>query len=367
MSKLDKLKTLIPMELIESGAQQQIYNILDLECLKKLVVLPDIHMGYFMPIGGVALLDDYISPEMVGYDIGCGVCYIDTGTQVSDIFNTQSSKTHMFNDICKKIPMGVGVEHKKQQDYNVKFISASGDKDLTKNVSYKAEIQLGTLGSGNHFIEIGETKAKTIAITIHSGSRNPGHQIASYYMNKGQLLDINSSIGVAYHTDMLYAQKYALENRKQMMTVILDLLGFTLQSKSKLMKSLVNENHNHANITPDGILHRKGATPADKDQIGIIPGNMRDGVVVTKGLGNKEYLSSSSHGAGRVMSRTKAKKNINYQEFKNSMNGIIANTSKSVLDESPKAYKRLNDVIAAQEGKTIEIVDIVKPIINIKV
>jgi tRNA-splicing ligase RtcB len=129
---------------------------------------------------------------------------------------------------------------------------------------------------------------------------------------------------------------------------------------------MINENHNHAIITEDGVLHRKGATPADKGQIGVIPGNMKDGVYVTVGLGNEEYLSSASHGAGRRFSRRKAKETISISDFENDMKGIVCKVDNGTLDESPSAYKDINMVIERQEGIVIEVVDYLKPLVNIK-
>ena len=140
---------------------------------------------------------------------------------------------------------------------------------------------------------------------------------------------------------------------------------------------MINENHNHADLASEYgeniLIHRKGATPAELDQIGIIPANMRDGVYITRGLGNKEYLSSSSHGAGRMMSRAQAapkkdKEKINklMNKFKKQMEGIIANVSENTLDEAPNAYKDINMVIQRQEGIVIEVIDHIRPLINIK-
>jgi len=233
-------------------------------------------------------------------------------------------------------------------------------------------VQLGTLGGGNHFIELGKNRVGNLCITIHSGSRNPGHSIATYYMRLSKNIDKNlpngflnldGEIGQAYLKDMEFAQDYALENRKIMMKKVLDILGL---SWNQYKRKMVNENHNHAIVTEDGVLHRKGATPADKGQIGIIPGNMKDGVYVTIGLGNEEYLSSASHGAGRTMSRTKIKEMVTLSDFCDSMVGIIAKVEKSTIDESCFAYKDLDVVIGMQEGIVIDIVDKVKPLVNVK-
>ena len=129
---------------------------------------------------------------------------------------------------------------------------------------------------------------------------------------------------------------------------------------------MINENHNHAIVKGDMVLHRKGATPAEKDQLGITPGSMMTGVYITKGLGNEEYLSSSSHGAGRKMSRRKAKELIDLKRVKEQMKNVVVRLNKDVLDEAPDAYKNIKDVMASQEGIVIESIDHAKPLIVVK-
>lgn len=372
--KLEKLKTLIPIEELEQGAQQQIYNALNLDFLLKLAIMPDCHQGYTLPIGGVALLDRVISPEYVGYDIGCGMCYIKTELKTREVFKKNKLKQEIFDSIYKAIPVGFN-SRSSSIDY-FDFKTASGNKELQKKVIDKLYIQLGTLGGGNHFIEIGENTNGFLTISIHSGSRNIGHSIADYYMKLSKnvdkdlpngFLDLNSEYGQQYLKDMTYALEYALANRHHMMCKVLEIIGYSLKDITKIVKMhMINENHNHAIVNDSLVLHRKGATPADKDQLGIIPGNMRSGVYITKGLGNETYLSSASHGAGRKMSRNKAKKSIDIDRFKSQMHGIIAKVDKSTLDEAPDAYKDLNKVIKCQEGIVIDTVDFSKPLINIK-
>ncbi|ACO03910.1 MAG TPA: RtcB family protein [Persephonella sp.] len=363
----DKIKSLIDLSQIEPEALKQIYDVASLDIVKKLAIMPDVHTGYDLCIGGVALVEDHISPSFVGYDIGCGMCFVNTGVKKEEIFRSRKEREKIAQQIYKAIPVGNNIR-KKPLDYKP-FKSASGDKNLTKKVNDKLYHSLGTLGSGNHFIEIGENLEGYVCITIHSGSRNIGHSIASYYMKKGRFLPLKSDIGQAYIQDMNFALEYALENRLTMMKEILKILGFTEKEAKKIIKkTLINENHNHAVITEEGVLHRKGATPADEGQLGIIPANMRDGVYVTVGLGNKEFLSSASHGAGRVLSRRKAKELIDLEEFKKVMDSadIVAKVSPSTLDEAPFAYKDINQVIEAQRGVVVEIIDQVKPVINIK-
>ena len=344
-------------ENIEEEAQKQIEKIETLECLKSFAIMPDVHAGYDMPIGGVALLDNQISPSFVGYDIGCGMSHTKVHINSSDI-----NRDYIFNEIYKRIPVGFS-SLKKQVDYKSEFTSASGDKELTNTIQNKIRSQYGTLGGGNHFIEIGVNEDNEIGITIHSGSRNAGHTTADFYIKKGRMFDINSELGQSYLADMNYCLDFALENRKKMMEIVLDILGI----KDNLVNhGFINKNHNHAIVTKEGILHRKGAISAESGELGIIPGSMKDGSYIVIGLGNKEYLSSASHGAGRIMSRTKAKKNIDIDDFKKIMNGITAKVDKHTLDESPFAYKNINDVIEVQNEKNIKVIDKFTPIINIK-
>jgi tRNA-splicing ligase RtcB len=393
---LSKLKTLIPMEMIELSAQEQIYKELARPFLKKLAIMPDVHMGYTLPIGGVALLNNVISPEYVGYDIGCGMCCV--VTDIDAHWLLKGIEKTIFDKIYRDIPVGFNCGDKKP--YNA-FVSASGDQNLNDKVNARLNIQLGTLGSGNHFIEIGKNTEGKLAITIHSGSRNIGHSVASYYMklskrppsvhkvktikfivNHDPSVKVNEQFstlpagffwvhspeGQEYLQDMNFCLQYALDNRKEMMKSVLRILGLCPERHGAhdYIQNMINENHNHAVITPGGILHRKGATPADEGQLGVIPGNMKSGVYITRGLGNEEYLSSASHGAGRKMGRNQAKENINLDDFEETMKGIMAKVDRSTLDEAPMAYKNLHDVIDAQKGIVIDIVDHIEPLINIK-
>ena len=370
MSKLDKLSTLIPLHELEQGAQQQIYDALKLDFLIKLAIMPDCHKGYTLPIGGVALLDGVISPEYVGYDIGCGMCYSVTNLEARTFLKKKKKKQEVFDAIYELIPVGFN-SHDTSQEYD-DFPNASGDKELLKRVNSKLYLQLGTLGGGNHFIELGVNTKGFLTVSVHSGSRNMGHSIAGYYMKLSKNVDkdlpngflhLNGEYGQQYLQDMNFALQYALRNRYKMMGVVMHILGANFKSS---MKGTINENHNHAVVNGSTVLHRKGATPAEKDQLGIIPGNMKTGIYVTKGLGNETYLSSASHGAGRKMSRSQAKKSINMDRFKQQMHGIVAKVEKSTLDEAPDAYKNLHKVIAAQEDIVINTVDYAEPLINIK-
>ncbi len=368
MKITDKIVSLIPLEEIEQGAQKQLFDNAAIPFVKKIAVMPDVHQGFDLPIGAVALVDGHISPSLVGFDIGCGMlCY---EVPMSDVDNLSAEdRLDIFNEIKKAIPVGFN-EH--ENPYAEVFKSASGDKELTDKVNAKLIKQHGTLGGGNHFIEIGYNAKKSCFITIHSGSRRPGWEIGNFYMNKAKqenqlyhkFFSVDSELGMAYLSDMNFALDFALANRLDMLKVVVKICcGFG----AGVYSGYINENHNHAVILENGdVLHRKGATLADFGQYGVIPGSMKSGVYITEGLGNAEYLSSASHGAGRKMSRGFAKKNISLEAFKGQMEGILANVSESTLDEAPDAYKSLDYVMAAQDGVVIKTVDYIVPIINIK-
>jgi len=370
----EKLRSLIPLHELEWSAQNQIYDALKLDFLITLAVMPDCHTGYSLPIGGVALLDSVISPGYVGYDQGCGMCYIVTRILAADFFKRENKKLQIFESIYDRIPVGFN-SREKGLVYN-SFSSASGNKDLNKKVEGRLWIQLGTLGGGNHFIEIGVNREGYITITIHSGSRNIGHSIASYYMNLSKNVDkdlpngflhLNGEHGQHYLRDMNFALDYALANRKFMMGDVLSLFGYNSHEIDTLINTyMVNENHNHAIVDKNTVLHRKGATPAHDGQIGIIPGSMKTGVYVTEGLGNSHYLNSASHGAGRKLARKAAKKKITMERFKTQMDGIVAKIDHSTKDEAPDAYKNLHNIIKEQEGIVIKTIDYAKPLINVK-
>lgn len=230
----------------------------------------------------------------------------------------------------------------------------------------------------NHFIEIGYDESDRVWVTIHSGSRSIGHKCATRYMalasesdkakegNYG--FDTNDEDGMLYILDMNFCLEFALENRKRMMKrVVRDIQHYLKGNKGVNWEQLINRNHNHAeyNYKLDAWIHRKGANDASDGVTGYVPGNMRDGGCVVIGKGNPDSLNSSSHGAGRVLSRTKAKEQLSLDSFKQQMVGIVAKVDKGTLDESPKAYKDIFEVIKEQ-NELIDVIAWVKPIINIK-
>lgn len=352
----DKLALTIPWMDIERGAQKQIETVLELPFLKRLAIMPDVHQGYSLPIGGVALLDDVISPPYVGVDIGCGMCCVITDIPYTDIIGLEYDVKRLIES---DIPVGFN-SHKRAFEYPA-FISPTMTKNQLGKIQSKIGKQLGTLGGGNHFIEIGSSQLNNICITIHSGSRGAGKLTADHFMKIADsthkelpngFIPLRSSYGAEYYNSMLYMTEYALANRKQMMYKILCLLGIESHSILKF----INENHNYASVENNGVLHRKGATPAEKGQWGVIPGNMRDGVYITQGRGNEDFLCCASHGAGRIMSRGEAKRKLDVDNFTSQMEGIACDID-GRLDESPDAYKPIDEVIAAQNGILVDVID----------
>lgn len=339
--------------------------------MEKMVILPDVHQGYDIPIGSAVMLDNHIWPGAVGLDINCGMSHINTGATLTDLkLPTLSDREDFLLDLIDAVPTGYHCFETPKESFP-KFPNNFGTKEVFDSVMEKADLQLGTLGGGNHFISLGVNKEDEVGITLHTGSRRAGHQVADYWMKRAKKDGINfnglymypfdSNEGQAYYNDMLWAFQYANKNRELIMKSVLNLLGLKFKDYKK---DMINETHNHAIDTGDGkILHRKGATPAEYDVMGVIPGNMRDGVFITRGLGNKDFLSSASHGAGRVMSRTKAKKSIKAEDLKREMSefGIVINITNKNTDEGPDAYKDIFKVIGAQAGKVIELVDHFKP------
>ena len=345
-------------------------------------LMPDAHRGYAAPIGSVLKTKGVIVPAWVGFDIGCGMIAIQLKNK--DILKKiQENKEAIYNKVMRNVPMGVG-EYQKEKNITQKtkeefrkliekFEQGPHDKDtlhMLKNTCLK---HLGTLGGGNHFIEVGYYKDEAWLI-IHSGSRGIGYKVAKRYMISASKsdtdyertfpLDVNSELGKEYLNILEFGLEYALLNRLEISYKVIEAIEEVLKEKLKT-ELWVNKNHNHAVYERGYYIHRKGATPAKKGERGIIPGNMRDGSFLVTGLGNIKFLNSSTHGAGRALSRKQAKEKISMQEFEKSMQGIRGTISKKTLDEAPMVYKDINQVMKAQE-KSVKVIKHILPIINWK-
>jgi len=345
-------------------------------------LMPDAHKGYVAPIGAVLITKDFIVPSWVGFDIGCGMIAIQLKSK--DILKKiKLNKEKIYTQILKKIPMGLGEKNKPEnisdktkkqfQKLLEEFQKKEHEKKVFQYFKTTALYNLGTLGAGNHFIEISQNK-KQVWLVIHTGSRKIGHEIAKQYMIKASNskkdyektfpLKADSKIGKEYLNALDFCLNFALLNRMEISYQIIEILEKVLNQKIKT-KFWANKNHNHAVFEKGFYVHRKGATPAKKFEKGIIPGNMRDGTYLVKGKGSKEFLNSSSHGAGRILSRGQARQKISIKEFQDSMKGIKSNLSPKIIDEAPMAYKNIEKVMQAQK-KSVKIVKHLKPLFNFK-
>lgn len=370
---MDKPTKIYGKEIIDQSAIDQFFSAMSQSYSIRGVLLPDAHKGYGLPIGGVVATKDHIVPSWVGFDKGCGVCAISTTFEQGMI---EYYKKEIFNEIYKNLPMKYK-KNKKDGIWTYENIPRTDWLDYTFNQSFGLR-QLGTLGSGNHFVEIGaEELSGEVLIIVHSGSRNIGHRTATRYMKIASKSDkakeghyalhVDSQDGKDYIKDLNFCLEFALENRRKIVVIVAKAIKDIIKSGHIDWDTLINRNHNHVEFNEKlGLwIHRKGATHAEKDMFGVIPGNMRDGTFITVGKGNIDSLYSSSHGAGRVGSRTEAKKNIKIETFKSQMKNITAKVDKKTLDEAPDAYKDIYNVLEYQKD-LIYIFKYIKPIINIK-
>lgn len=372
----------IPVKLwlddIEDGALAQAMDLAKLKfAFKHIAIMPDSHQGFGMPIGGVMATEQVIVPNAVGVDIGCGMTAIKSNIKVTDM--TVEELKRVMGEIRKAIPMGFG-HHKEKQEWEG-FDKAPDIPIIQKELEH-ARYQIGTLGGGNHFIEIQKGDDGFVWVMLHSGSRNFGLQTATEYNKKAQkmcekwssdipnnelaFLPMDTKEGEEYFKAMNYALEFAFANRKLMMSRIVDIMGEQHFDWSKL----INIHHNYAamenHFGKNVLVHRKGATKATAGLTGIIPGSMGTPSYIVEGLDNPESFKSCSHGAGRRMGRKEAIRTLNLKEEQDKMGDIIGKPrDQKHIDEAPGSYKDIDKVMANQ-------VDLVKikvklePLANMK-
>ena len=351
-----------------------------------LAFMPDIHGGMGMPIGGVLATKNVIIPNAVGVDIGCGMCAVKTDWKVADI-SSDILRKKIMSGIRERIPVGFD-HHKDLQDDALMPQGHDMDKLTVVKAQYTAaRHQIGTLGGGNHFIELQKDPEDNLWIMLHSGSRNLGFKVAEYY-NK-LALEVNSQnysvvrpemqlafiwqrtpLFGAYWSEMKYCVDFAFCNRSLMMQRIQDVIADALPGVT--FEPIINIAHNYAAIEhhfgEDVIVHRKGAVRARAREIGIIPGSQGTKSYIVEGLGNPDSFDSSSHGAGRLMSRTAAINELSLKDEveKLESQGIVhAIRCKKDLEEAPGAYKDIDEVMANQKD-LVKIVTELTPIAVVK-
>jgi tRNA-splicing ligase RtcB len=353
---------------IEPGAMKQAANLTKLPFVYgHVAIMADCHEGFGMPIGGVIACKETIIPNAVGVDIGCGMCAVKTDLPAASI-DSDIVRT-ILNRVRGAVPMGFN-HHKKDQSW--KGFGAAPDIAVIQRELDSARRQLGTLGGGNHFIEIQYGNDGHVWFMIHSGSRNFGYKIADEYHKLAlkeclrrniDLPDkdlaycaIDKDPGREYLTAMEYALSFAAANRQHMKEVVADIM------RDETRCGFVHEINIHHNFAAQEthygrtlVVHRKGATRASKDLEGIIPGSMGTASYIVRGKGNPDSFESCSHGAGRVMGRNEANKRLTFEDVRQSMKGIVFDTwprgrkGKIDLSEAPAAYKDIDAVIEAQK------------------
>jgi tRNA-splicing ligase RtcB len=360
-------------QVLEESALQQFLDVMSLDSVVKGALMPDAHTGYSLPIGGVVAVKDMVYPAFVGYDIGCGMCALPLVGVDAEHVRREAAAIHA--GILKRIP--TGPKHHPEDQYW--GLADNYDRTSMAQTEFKKKglRQIGTLGGGNHFIEVGSDQDGVVWAVIHSGSRNFGHHIASHYMKlasgDGKAREgafgfhVDSQEGEDYIMDLNFALQFALANRRAMMRRIAEAMNDVLGEANVDWDLLINRNHNHAELTDGLWIHRKGATHAEEGMMGVIPGNMRDGSFIVRGKGNLDSMCSSSHGAGRVMSRKQALETVSLEEFEKTMteSGVYATVNKGTLDESPFVYKNIFEVMDLQKD-LVDVVAHVKPILNVK-
>lgn len=382
-------------KVVEQDAIEQIRRMCDYEFTvgSQIRIMPDVHSGKGCTIGTTMTVVDKAVPNIVGVDIGCGMLTINIGKNSIDFEKLDAAAHH--------IPSGMNVWEGRKERFDLEALRCYRELKRTKWL----ERSLGTLGGGNHFIEVDEAVDGTKYLIIHTGSRNLGKQVAEIYqqlavdLNKGKETyfqqreeiirtykeqgrrnDIQASLGKIswakrettipedlchlygkYFEDYLHdveiCQRFAKRNREMIAEILMDKVGLTGTDAFHTI-------HNY--IDTDEMILRKGAIAAHEGEKVLIPINMRDGSVLAIGKGNAEWNYSAPHGAGRVMSRTKAKNSLNMEEYKETMAGVYTTSvSEATLDEAPMAYKRLEDIIDVIQ-ESVEIIDVMKPIYNFK-
>ncbi|MBI4648858.1 MAG: RtcB family protein [Bacteroidia bacterium] len=371
---------------VEESALQQIKNIANLPfAFRHVCLMPDAHSGYGMPIGGVFATKEAIIPNAVGVDIGCGMCAIRTNIPYTEL--SHHTLKSIMSDIRGVIPLGF--EHHKErqderrmpQDYNI------DEMKVVKQEYLSALKQIGTLGGGNHFIEIQKDNENIVWIMVHSGSRNIGLKVAEHYNKVAKKLNslwqssINPKADLAflpfetreareYYAEMKYCVEFAFGNRSLMMDRIVEIFRTTI--KDITFEAMINIAHNYAawekHFDEKVLVHRKGATSAKAGETGIIPGSQGTSSFIIEGLGNPESFMSCSHGAGRIMSRNQAIKTLDLEEEKTRLDklGIIHSIRhKRDLDEAASAYKDISQVMNLQSD-LVKILYKLSPLAEIK-
>lgn len=381
-------EVLIFANTFEDEAMEQVVKLANHEAYQneKIRIMPDSHAGKGCTVGTTMTVSDKITPNLVGVDIGCGMLTVKIAEKDIDLFE-------LDNVIGNCIPSGFNIHEKPQSIFDLSNLICFKDVDTER-----AKLSIGSLGGGNHFIELSKNEKGELYLIIHTGSRKLGGDVCAFYQRKAfkKAMNIGSEVKTLieklklegreneieaevkkikraefdkdlcylegidfdnYMNDMSITQKFAVENRKVIADIIINKMGFTEIERFETI-------HNYIDFKR--MILRKGAVSAENGETLLIPINMRDGSLLCIGKGNEDWNYSAPHGAGRLMSRTKAKSVLSMDEFKETMKEIYTTSVvEDTLDEAPSAYKSINEIIEAV-SETVTIIDILKPIYNYK-
>jgi tRNA-splicing ligase RtcB (3'-phosphate/5'-hydroxy nucleic acid ligase) len=385
----DKIVAFLDPGTIEAAAKQQLENLSELPFIfKHIAVMPDCHVGKGATVGTVIATKGAIIPAAVGVDIGCGMIAVKTKFLAKDLpDNLEKLRT----GIERRIPLGAGAFNRKLTDSAKKRVSQLKQqaKQDYQDVDKRWTEALGSLGSGNHFVEISLDESNQVWVVLHSGSRGIGNRLAMKHIRIAQKLMDHKSIQLKdrdlafllehqtefdqYITDLLWAQEFALLNREEMMDRVMTELSYLFYQEDGHQKDIELERINcHHNFTQrenhfneNVWLTRKGAIQMKAGQKGVIPGSMGTRSYIVSGLGNPMAYHSAPHGAGRRFSRGEARRRFNMDDFKKAMAGIECRHSAKLIDELPMAYKDIDEVM--ENSKDLVKVDhTLKQIVNVK-
>ncbi|HET6860989.1 MAG TPA: RtcB family protein [Streptomyces sp.] len=375
---------------VEGGAMQQLQNVATLPWIKGLAVMPDVHYGKGATVGSVIAMHGAVCPAAVGVDIGCGMSAVKTSLTANDL---PGDLSRLRSKIEQAIPVGRGMHDSPIDPGRLHGFQMSGWEDFWKRFDGIAEAvkfrqeratkQIGTLGSGNHFIEFCLDETDSVWLMLHSGSRNIGKELADFHIGQAQKLPHNQGLVdrdlavfisdtpqmAAYRNDLFWAQEYAKYNRSIMMGLFQDVVRKEFKKAKVAFEPVISCHHNYVSEERydgmDLLVTRKGAIRAGSGEFGIIPGSMGTGSYIVKGLGNEKSFNSASHGAGRKMSRTAAKKRFSTQDLADQTQGVECRKDSGVVDEIPGAYKSIEKVID-QQRDLVEVVAKLKQVICVK-
>ncbi|MFF3660733.1 RtcB family protein [Streptomyces olivochromogenes] len=375
---------------VEDVALRQLQNVATLPWIKGLAVMPDVHYGKGATVGSVIAMRDAVCPAAVGVDIGCGMSAVRTSLTANDL---PGDLSRLRSKIEQAIPVGRGMHDSPVEPGGFPGLATSGWDDfwgrfdgIAEAVKFRQERaikQMGSLGSGNHFIEVCIDTTGSVWLMLHSGSRNIGKELAEYHIGVAQKLPHNQGLVdrdlavfvadtpqmAAYRNDLFWAQEYAKYNRTLMMALLIDVIRKEFKKAKPTFEPEVSAHHNYvAEERYDGmdlLVTRKGAIRAGSGEYGIIPGSMGTGSYIVRGLGNEKAFNSASHGAGRRMSRNAAKRKFSTRDLEEQTQGVECRKDSGVVDEIPGAYKPIEQVIE-QQSDLVEVVAKLKQVVCVK-